>query len=51
MEFHNTDLTHQVERLSIDHRTTVAAERERIRECGGVVLGGRVNGIIEVGWK
>ncbi len=35
-------------RISVDHRTTLASERDRIRKDGGFILSGRVSGIIEV---
>ncbi len=38
----------KAQRLSVDHRTTLESERERIRRGGGVVLNGRLGGVIEV---
>ncbi len=38
----------RAQRLSVDHRTTLPAERDRIRRGGGVVLNGRLGGVIEV---
>lgn len=36
------------QRLTVDHDLTVLTERERITRAGGVILGGRVQGVINI---